>query len=141
MGCKDDILSRKVKVCYHKLCRSSHIHKKALERLQKPTSSDNSKECDTVKPHLSRCDTSALDIQKQCFICGKDAKRGERLIPTATGTGQSSRENVLAAAQERQDNKVHLRMLAHPDLLAFDAKYHRPCYSHYISKRNIAYAQ
>ena len=32
-------------------------------------------------------------------------------------------------------------MLAHPDLLAFDARYHRSCYSHYISKRNIACAQ
>ena len=32
-------------------------------------------------------------------------------------------------------------MLCHPDLFAFDAKYHRSCYSHYISERNIRAAR
>ena len=34
-----------------------------------------------------------------------------------------------------------MRMLAYPDLFAMDAKYHRSCYSHYISERNIRVAK
>ena len=34
-----------------------------------------------------------------------------------------------------------MRMLAYPDLFAMDAKYHRSCYSHYISERNIKVAK
>lgn len=32
-------------------------------------------------------------------------------------------------------------MLSYPDLFAYDAKYHRVCYSHYISELNIKSAQ
>ena len=32
-------------------------------------------------------------------------------------------------------------MLCHPDLFAFDAKYHRSCYLHYVSERNIRAAR
>ena len=48
---------------------------------------------------------------------------------------------MLSAAEKRQDEVVKMRMLAHSDLFAFDAKYHRSCYSHYISDRNISAAR
>ena len=75
------------------------------------------------------------------FHLCQNTKRGERLIQITTGTGESTHEKVLAAAEERQEKVVHFRMLVHPDLLSFDAKYHRFCYSPYVSKRNIAFAQ
>ena len=48
---------------------------------------------------------------------------------------------MLAAAEDRMDEEIRMRMLCHPDLFAFDAKYHRSCYSHYISERNIRAAR
>ena len=37
--------------------------------------------------------------------------------------------------------KTDIRILSYPDLFAYDAKYHRVCYSHYISELNIASAR
>ena len=54
-----------------------------------------------------------------------------------TGTGASTRERILAACLERQDDTIHMRMLSYPDLFAYDAKYHRSCYSRYVSPRNV----
>ena len=48
---------------------------------------------------------------------------------------------TLEAAQKRHDAIVYHRMLSCPDLFVFDAKYHRSCYTHFISTRNIFAAQ
>jgi hypothetical protein len=85
--------------------------------------------------------SSTFNIRRDCFICSKDSIRPEVLTPISTGTGKTTREKVLAAAEERLDDVIHMRMVNHPDLFAFDAKYHRSCYSHYISERNIAAAR
>jgi hypothetical protein len=55
----------------------------------------------------------------------KTNKRGEKLTSISTGTGQATRQKVLAAADERLDDLVQMRMLTYTDLFAFDAKYHR----------------
>ena len=55
-----------------------------------------------------------------------------------TGTGEGTRQKVLNAALTRGDLVAQMRMLAHPDLFAFDAKYHRSCYAKYISARNVS---
>ena len=65
---------------------------------------------------------SAFDIRQQCFIWGKIRIKGH--------------EKLTKVAIERQDEVVRLRMLAYRDLFAYDAKYHRACLGHYISKRN-----
>ena len=67
--------------------------------------------------------------------CGK--KGHEKLTNVVTGTGQSTRDKVLSAATARHDEVVKLRMTAYNDLFACDAKYHRSCLGHYLSKRNI----
>lgn len=144
---QEDILSLKLKVSFHKSCRASYTHKKSLLRFQTGGSTGIiatatcSSESGSTKDRLSRHETYNFDIRKQCFICGTASKKGEKLTQIATGSGCSTRDKVLSAAERRQDNLVHLRMLAHPDLFAFDAKYHRTCYSHYISERNIAASQ
>ena len=66
-----------------------------------------------------------------------ERQKTDELTPVSTGTGKATCSKVLAASEERLDEKVKLRMLSYPDLFAFDAKYHRNCYSHYISERNI----
>lgn len=62
-------------------------------------------------------------------------KRGEKLIPISTGTGESTRRNVLHAAAARKDEEIKLRMTADPDLFAHDAKYRQNVIQH-TSKRN-----
>ena len=94
----------------------------------------------TSSPSLrqsSRSHSSNFNIRTQCFVCGKGDKKSEKLTPITTGSGKSTRQRVLEAAAKRNDEEIHTRMLTHSDLFAFDAKYHRSCYGHYISDRNI----
>ena len=95
------------------------------------------------KTVISKSDASLFDVRNQCFICAKNTKGGENLTQITSGTGDSTREKIVAAAEDRQDNAVHCRMLAHLNLFSFvvQVKYHRSCYSQYISKRNITCAQ
>ena len=69
------------------------------------------------------------------WVFRKNAR--EKLTPISTNTGKSTRSKVIEAAEKRQDEVILLRMLCHPDLFAFDGKYYRSCYSHYISDRNV----
>lgn len=39
--------------------------------------------------------------------------------------------------QLTKGNEIHMRMLLFPELFVYDAKYHRLCYSTYISERKI----
>ena len=48
---------------------------------------------------------------------------------------------MLDAAIERNDHCMQIRMLAHTDLFAYDARYHRTCYAAYISEKNIKAAK
>ena len=48
---------------------------------------------------------------------------------------------MLDAAIGRNDHCIQMRMLAHTDLFAYDAKYHRTCYAAYISEKNIKAAK
>lgn len=142
---KDDIISMSQFVSYHKLCRASYTSKTNVKGAQSKTSLQFEGQTDEVQVssrRMSREDTTSFNIRRDCFICGKDTNRPELpLTPITTGTGKSTRDKVLEAAAERLDEVVHLRMLAHPDLFAYDAKYHRKCYAHYISGRNITAAQ
>ena len=80
-------------------------------------------------------------ISSHCLVCGKCNKYVNRklvaLTHICTGTGESIRQNVLKAAVRRQDEEVQQRMVFYTDLFAKDAKYHRSCYSAYVSERNV----
>jgi hypothetical protein len=83
-----------------------------------------------------------FEIKNQCFICGSSGTVNKKaLISVCTGTGATTREKTLKAAIEREDFTIQNRMEFHPDLFASDAKYHKYCYSHYISERNIMTAK
>ena len=104
---------------------------------EKPSSFSTSKSvC-----RISRDNTATFSIRQDCFICGKMSKRGEKLTQITTGTGDGTRNKVLSAASSRGDDAVKLRLIAHQDLFAYDAKYHRSCYSTCISDRNIKAAR
>uniref|UniRef100_UPI00358E24F8 unconventional myosin-VIIa-like n=1 Tax=Myxine glutinosa TaxID=7769 RepID=UPI00358E24F8 len=138
---QQDILSLDLKVSFHKSCRAKYTSKSNIST-SNPSESDQQPCTSVATEHtsISRNKTAGFDIRTNCFICGKSNTSRNKLTPVSTGTGQSTREKVLAAADKRQDNKIHMRMLAFPDLFAYDAKYHRLCYSHYISERNITAA-
>lgn len=58
-----------------------------------------------------------------------------------TDTGKSTRDKVLHAVSERQDEVIQHWLIAYPDLFAYDAKYHKSCLAHYISELNITAAR
>ena len=141
---KDDILQNHMHVSYHKSCRLSYVSKSNLKHVpakhdcddsqSQPTCSSSS----TAGARSGKDITSAFNIRRDCFICGKVWKKGhEKLTNVVTGTGQSTRDKVLSAATAQHDEVVKLRMTAYNDLFAYNAKYHRSCLGHYLSKRNI----
>ena len=151
---KTDLLSGTVAIACHRACRAAYTSTTNLKHVENTSSSCTVTVTEPVTPpptpeshtkaKQTRDETSSFNIRQDCFICGKSRKgsaRGEKLTQVVTGTGQSTREKVLSAASERHDETVWHRMVAHTDLFAFDAKYHRSCYASFISKKNIESAQ
>ena len=146
---KDQILARDYPISFHKACRSTYASKSNLKYAEKAPgsategTSDSISNTDETPARLTRglLASSQFDIRSQCFICGKSSQRSEKLTKVVTGSGDTTRQKVLRAASAREDDVVYQRMVAHPDLFAYDAKYHRSCYSHYISERNVNAAQ
>lgn len=138
---RDEILSSKIKVSFHKDCRAKYTSKSNLKHVS--TSSESSVKTsalsasgDSTSRRDGREASSSFEIRNDCFICGK-SKWNENVTSISTGTGLSTQVKVLDAARRREDNMVMTRMLAHEDLFAYDAKYHRSCLSMFISERNI----
>lgn len=46
----------------------------------------------------------------------------------------------MVAAKKRGDEEMISKLSGYEDLFAYDAKYHKTCYSQYISQRNIKYS-
>ena len=132
-----DILDGHINIAFHVACRASYTSKQNITggSSDSPLPSTSQSGDDTERTgRLRRSETSQFDIRKDCFICGRSQKRNEKLTSITTGTGSSTRQRVLNAAEARNDHQMRLRMLAYPDLFAYDAKYHRSCYGHYISE-------
>lgn len=146
---KDDIFAGRMNIAFHKSCRATYTSKSNLLQYMGPGGEDNRDETSTKTVSLGAsqagtprlCRDDLFNIRRDCFICSKSHKRGEKLTQIATGKGEDTRLKVLAAASSRDDNVVNMRMTAHPDLFAYDAKYHRSCYAAYISERNVTAAK
>lgn len=137
---REDILSGVTKIAFHKNCRASYTSLQNLNfvKNESPQSSTFAASVEAEgSRRLNRAATLTFDIKRDCFVCGKVYKRGQKLTPVSTGTGQSTRQHMLSAAEQRQDHQMRGRMLFFTELFANDAKYHRTCYTHYISQRNI----
>jgi len=140
---KDDILNGSVTVRYHTKCRAWYTSASNLNCVQKQPSSRTSvvdiddPPGDSGPVRLRRSDTSSFNIRTDCFLCGSANTRKEKLTCVSTGTGSSTGERIIKAALDRKDDEIHMRMLSHPDLFAYDAKYRRSCYSRCVSDRNI----
>ena len=91
---------------------------------------------------------SESDVQRMNLkvinICQNIIAQGCRQVRTPINIGhglyvhhKSTREKILEAAVKRHDDVVRCRMITHSYLFAFNAKYHRSYYGHYISDRNI----
>ena len=143
---KDDILSLKQKVLFHKNCRTNYTSKRNLESVKRSqeillSSEKKSQESTLASRRLNRASTSGFNIREQCSVCVEREKKMNKLTQISTGTGETTRSKVLTVTEERMDEEIKMRMLCYPNLFAFDAKYHRTCYSHYISDRNIKAAR
>lgn len=137
-------------ISFHRNCRSSYtttrnVMQASSRRMSGETISGETSTQDNPTPsnsRASRAETATFNVRTDCFICGhpgnKRVKSGtEKLTQISTGSGQTTHEKTLRAAIERHDETVRVRMLAYPDLFAYDAKYHRSCYSTFITPRNI----
>ncbi len=140
---REDIISLQLKVRFHKSCRAFYTKK---VHIAESAHADSMSQCASETPTPSR--TSArqsqpmFDIRAHCFICGNVRKVGNRketLSSISLGTGESTRQKTLDAAIQRKDEVVESRMRLYKDLFAYDAKYHRSCYSRFIAKRNVSY--
>lgn len=60
-----------------------------------------------------------------------------RMDNVCLGTGEYVRTHILEVAKKRDDTDTISKLAGYEDLFAYDAKYHKTCYSHYISERNI----
>ncbi|CAG9764511.1 unnamed protein product [Ceutorhynchus assimilis] len=60
-----------------------------------------------------------------------------RLNQFVEGTGASTRNNILEAAKNRNDTEMISLLANYLDLFAYNCKYHKTCYSQYVSERNI----
>ena len=139
---EDDILALKQKVLFHKNCRANYTSQHNLQSVKRnqeilSSSEKKSQESSLASQRLSRASTSGFNIREQCFICGEREKKTNKLTQITTDKGETTHSKVLAATEDRMDEEIRMCMLCHPDLFAFDAKYHRSCYSCYISERNI----
>jgi len=140
---EDKILSGEYPVSFHKTCRGTYTSKFNLKYAEKKKAEDitdkeaeeRSSSSDPVPVRLTRGQSasSQFNIRSSCFVCGSSSFRKEKLTPVTFGTGESTRKKVLKAAEDTNNDVVFQRMVAHPDLFAYDAKYHRTCYSHLIS--------
>ena len=127
---KDDILSLSLKVRFHKFCRSQYTNKTSLSLVQrqlnkeqdKPRPGTSGTASETSTRRLSRYETAGFDIRSHCSICGETGSRHKALTQITTGTCRNTRYKVLEAAEKR--NTIYLKMIAHPDLFAFNCKYH-----------------
>ena len=143
---KNDILKGDTVIKFHQKCRANYTNKRNIQMAERNTGTCADGVTDdgatgsgpTVGlSRLRRYDTSQFDIRSGCFICGKSHSWKEKLSNVSTGTGATTRQRVLDAAIQRNDYEIQMRMLSNTDLFAMDAKYHRSCYSHYISLNNI----
>ena len=103
----EDILSGETKIAFHKNCRASYTSLQNLNFVKnespQPSTSTASEEAQGSR-RLCRKETSAFDIKRDCFVCGKVYRRGHKLTPISTGTGESTRQHMLSATEQRQDH-------------------------------------
>ena len=111
----DDIFSKRIHVSFHKMCRANYTSKSNYSYMFKQKENEDS----TCKPSAittpqrsSRENTSKYDIRRDCFICAKVYKKGEKLTQVTEATAQRTRERVLNSATERLDDDVRLQMFS-----------------------------
>ena len=138
---KEEILSQNLKVSFHTSCRASYLLKENVHHLQTDNESLSSTGGSSASSGRTQINRYGFDIRSHCFICGKESTRKQPLTEIQQGTGESTRLKVLNASQDRGDDEIYTRMLAHTGQFAYDGKYHHSCYSHYISLRNVSAAK
>ena len=91
---KDDVLSGKQKVLFHKNSRANYTSKHNLQCVKRKqealhTLQRKSEEAPLVSRRLSRTFTSSYNIREKCFICGEEDKKTNKLTLVRTGTSKA----------------------------------------------------
>ena len=124
LSVQDDILSKKIKISYHKTCRATYTSKSNLRYKgnlkqnvlsAKIFSTGTQNERPTCFKLSTCCQTPTFDIGSECFICRKSDRKLGKLSNVSIGTGDASRNKVLIAAEARDDGLTHDCMVKHPD--------------------------
>ena len=127
---QENILSHSIRLVrgtYTSKSNLKYAEKKKAEDITDKEAEERSSCSDPVPVRLTRgqSTSSQFNIRSSCFVCGSSSVRKEKLTPVTSGTGESTRKKVLKAAEDTNNDVVFQRMVAHPDLFAYDAKYHR----------------
>lgn len=126
---KNDLLAHPTRYPFHISCRKSFCSKNNIINANRNTSEVS---CSFQKPK------DQFNIKKNCLICGKSGTiKKKPLISICTGTGSKTRRKIFDAATLRKDDEMQGRLQFYENLFAADAKYHKFCYSKYVSRRNI----
>ncbi|KAJ8941575.1 hypothetical protein NQ314_010349 [Rhamnusium bicolor] len=132
---RDGILSGKIKVKYHVDCRQNYTSQQNISSSQ----SIGGQTSQSVKPiSITRHSNSHYNIRTMCLIYNKSGTKNKRqLVSVQTGYGKSTYLKIMDAANQRDDIDMIAKLTGYEDLFAYDAKYHKLCYNHYISQRHI----
>lgn len=144
---KDDVYKRlsgevenleKADVFWHSSCYSTYTSE---QNIRYATVTDDplviSSEEDEAQGRASRSSSSRIDWSKCLFCHNKTHKKIKTMYNVAT---KEACENIRRAAEVKKDeNMLHNLLSVNNDLIAAEAKYHKTCFSSYISKRNLLY--
>ena len=143
---------------YHNNCIVSYASKSRVARFLKRKGNNADKADEEASKRTRRSDCKeAFCFKQQCLFCTKecimdrDSKNPGRwrqvvVCRTADCTGlKTLKENIIETCDARQDEQsigVKMRVMsAISDLHAADARYHKDCFSKFMSARNVATAK
>ncbi|CAG9760430.1 unnamed protein product [Ceutorhynchus assimilis] len=135
------ILDGTLKVKFHKTCRKTYTSNMKFASATTSETDDLLNQA-TACSKTTRSHTGSFDIRSMCLICNKTGPRKikqkkEKLTSVQTGSGKNTFKKIIEAAKEKNDISMISKLCGFEDLFAYDAKYHKSCYTHSISRRNI----
>ena len=146
---KDDVyerLSREIKnlekadVFWHSSCYSTYTSEQNIRYATVHTDDQieiSSEEAGEVQERASRSSFNHIDWSKCLFCHNKTHKKITTMYNVSTF---EACETIRRAAEAKKDESMlHYLLSINNDLMAAEAKYHKTCFSSYVSKQNLQY--
>lgn len=100
--------------------------------------SDSAKQPEAETTRVSRSQTSPTDWSKCIFCKNRTHKKVKVMVNARTFEAGTTIEN---AAKDQGDEEMLRLLRGVKDLVAAEAKYHKACYSSYVSKSNLKFTE